>query len=75
MHKPDQTAVVQPIGVPPKAATRMGLGGLTTVYALMKTRDLESYRVGRSRFITVASIERYIARRVAEAAASKPAAA
>jgi hypothetical protein len=63
-----------PIGVKPKVAGRMGIGGLTNVYKLLNEGEIESYQVGRSRFITVASIERYIARKVAEAKAPKAAA-
>ncbi len=61
-----------PIGVKPKVAGPMGLGGLTSVYKLLKGGELESYRVGRSRFITVTSIQRYIDRKAAEAAVPKP---
>jgi hypothetical protein len=47
--------------------------GLTRVYELINTGELESYLDGRSRKITVASIKRYIARRLeAEAAGDTP---
>jgi excisionase family DNA binding protein len=62
---------VQPIGVKPKAATRLGIGGLTTIYDLLGRGELESYQIGRSRFITIKSIEAYIARRLTAAQAGK----
>jgi hypothetical protein len=62
-------ATPKPIGVRPKTAARMGLGGLTNIYKLLNEGAIESYRIGRARFVTVASIEALIAKRVAEAQA------
>ena len=62
---------VRPIVVKPKAATRFGIGGLTKIYGLIANGQLESYRDGRSRLITVASIEAYVARKLAEARREK----
>ena len=65
------TPPLEPLAVSPKEAGRLGGWGLTRVYHLMNTGELESYRDGRSRKITVASIKARVARKVAEAAASK----
>ena len=62
---------IRPIVVKPKAATRFGICGLTKVYALIADGQLESYRDGRSRLITVASIEAYVERKLAEARGEK----
>jgi hypothetical protein len=59
---------LEPFAVSPREAGRLGGWGLTRVYHLMNTGELESYRDGRSRKITVASIKARIARKVAEAA-------
>jgi hypothetical protein len=40
------------------------------LYALMRQGELENYSCGRARRITMASIEGYIARRLAESAAT-----
>jgi excisionase family DNA binding protein len=65
-NKPIQEATVRPIVVKPKTATRFGIGGLTKVYELIHEGQLASYRDGRSRLITVESIEAYVARKLAE---------
>jgi hypothetical protein len=46
--------------------------GLTRLYKLLGASELESYHDGRSRLITVLSIENYIARRLAAAQADTP---
>jgi excisionase family DNA binding protein len=66
-----QGATVRPIVVKPKTATLFGIGGLTKIYELLNEGQLESYRDGRSRLITVASIESYVARKIAEAHGEK----
>jgi excisionase family DNA binding protein len=54
-----------PLVVPPlEAARQLGIG-LSTTYKLIKTGELDAFRCGRRRRITVASIHAYIARRIA----------
>jgi excisionase family DNA binding protein len=52
--------------VKPKTAWRMLGCSNTHGYALLAAGELDSFRDGRARKITVASIHRYIARRLAE---------
>jgi hypothetical protein len=56
----------QPLVVNPKAACRMLDCGTTRLYALLGTGQLESFRDGRSRKITLASIHRYVSRKLLE---------
>jgi len=56
----DAPLVVKPL----EAARRLGIG-ISTTYKLMKTGELDAFRCGRTRRITVASIHAYIARRIA----------
>jgi hypothetical protein len=51
--------------VSPRRARYMLDCGNTRLYELLKNNELESYLDGRSRRITVASIHRHIARRLA----------
>jgi excisionase family DNA binding protein len=44
------------LGVSPKTACEMIGCGITTLYALLADKRLESYRIGRARRITTASI-------------------
>jgi excisionase family DNA binding protein len=44
------------LGVSPKIACEMIGCGITTLYALLADKRLESYRIGRARRITTASI-------------------
>lgn len=60
-----QAADIEPLVVKPKVAWRMLGCGNTRGYELIAAGELESYRDGRSRKITVASINRYIERRLA----------
>lgn len=53
-----------PLVVKPKRAARMLDVGLTRLYELMSAGELESYRDGASRKITVASIQAYVARKL-----------
>jgi hypothetical protein len=54
--------------VRPREAKRLlGNIGPDRLWRLIKAAEIDSYLVGRSRFITVESIERYIARHLAEA--------
>lgn len=56
---------VEPLVVNPKTAWRMLACGNTRGYELIAAGELESYKDGRSRKITVASIKRYIERQLA----------
>jgi excisionase family DNA binding protein len=52
--------------VKPREACRMLSCGNTRLYELLNASELESYRDGGSRKITVASIHAYVRRRLAE---------
>jgi excisionase family DNA binding protein len=57
---------VRPLIVKPKQARRMLNCGNTRLYDLIASGELDSFLDGRSRKITVESIDRYVARRLAE---------
>ena len=57
----------EPLVVKPKVAWKMLDCGNTRGYELLAAGELESYKEGRSRKITVASIKALIARRLAGA--------
>jgi excisionase family DNA binding protein len=65
---------LQPLVVGPNTAQIMLSCGLNEIYRLIHAGDLESYKEGKSRKITTASIRRYVDRR-AKAAAAKLASA
>ena len=54
--------------VSPRRAAVMLDCGVTRVYELIASRQIESYRDGASRKIVVASIRAYVARKLAQAA-------
>ena len=56
---------VEPLVVPPRVAWRLLGCGNTHGYELLAAGELESYRDGRSRRVTMHSIKAYIARRLA----------
>jgi len=60
-----QAANLDPLVVKPKVAWRMLGCGNTRGYELIAAGELESYKDGRSRKITVASIKRYIEQQLA----------
>jgi excisionase family DNA binding protein len=60
---------IGPLVVKPREACRMLACGMTRLYELIANGEVDSYRDGRSRKITVASIERRIARLLAAAQA------
>jgi len=60
----DTVRAVEPLLVRPRIAWRLLGCGNTHGYELLNKGELESFRDGRSRNITVASIHRYIARRL-----------
>jgi hypothetical protein len=66
-RRPDPVDV-EPLVVKPKVAWKMLGCGNTRGYELLMAGELESYKDGGSRKITVASIKAYIARRLAAAA-------
>lgn len=51
---------------PAGAAMKLGCG-TSTIYVLMDSGELESVKLGRSRRITAASIDRYVAKLIAAA--------
>jgi hypothetical protein len=55
---------LEPLVVKPRDARRMLACSNTRLYELLAAYKLESFRDGRSRKITVASIHRYIAQRL-----------
>lgn len=55
----------EPLVVPPRRASELLCMGLTRLYELLHEGELESYRHGRSRRITTASIRAYIERQIA----------
>jgi excisionase family DNA binding protein len=57
-----------PLAVPPREASRLLSVGMSRLYQLMRTGELESYRDGRSRRITMASIQKRMARQIAASA-------
>ncbi len=56
---------IEPLVVSPKIAWRMLAVGNTRGYELLANGELESFKDGRSRKITLASIKALVARRVA----------
>jgi excisionase family DNA binding protein len=60
-----------PLAVPPLEAARMLSLGLSRLYHLMRTGELDAFHSGRSRRITVRSIEAYIARQLNAATHSR----
>jgi excisionase family DNA binding protein len=63
---------LEPLVVPPKVAWRLLGCGNTHGYQLIANGELQSYTDGRSRRITMASIQEYIARRIHSADAATP---
>src|SRR5271169_6625081 len=62
---PNPTPSIAPLVVKPRAAWKMLACGNTRGYALLNAGELESFLDGRSRKITVESIHRFIARKLA----------
>jgi excisionase family DNA binding protein len=61
----------QPLAVPPLEAAAMLSIGLSHLYHLMHIGELDNFHSGRSRRITVKSIEAYIARQLDAATHSR----
>jgi len=64
-NRNNQAVDIEPLVVKPKVAWRMLGCGNTRGYELIAAGELESFKDGRSRKIIVASIKRYIERRLA----------
>ena len=62
---------IEPLLVRPRIAWRMLGCGNTYGYALLARGELQSFRDGRSRKITIESIHRYIARQLGNSAATQ----
>jgi hypothetical protein len=60
------TEIIEPLAVRPKAAWRMLGCGNSHGYQLLARGELDSFTDGNARKITVDSIKRYIARRLAK---------
>ena len=61
---------VTPLVVSPEAAAQLLGIRISMLYALMRQGELENYSCGRARRIVLQSIHDYIARRLADTAAS-----
>jgi hypothetical protein len=62
---------VEPLVVKPKVAWKMLGCGNTRGYELLATGELDSYKDGRSRKVTVASIKAFVARQLAAASSGE----
>ena len=60
---------MEPLAVSPKTAFDMLGVGVTKGYELLNEGELDSFTIGRSRKVTVASIKSLIARRLEKEAA------
>ena len=61
----NRSSDLRPLVVKPREASRMLGCGRTRIYELLAARELDSFLDGRSRKITVESIHRYVAQRLA----------
>ena len=64
-NRPAEANDLDPLVVRPKVAWKMLACSNTRGYELIKAKELDSFLDGRSRKITVDSIRRYIAQRLA----------
>lgn len=62
----EMTALPEPLVVAPREACRLLSVSHTRLYELLHEQQFETYRYGRSRRITMASIRAYIERQIAE---------
>jgi len=60
----------EPLVVSPKGAARLLSLGVTKIYELIAAQQLESYRDGAARKITVRSIKAYVERQLEHARAT-----
>jgi excisionase family DNA binding protein len=68
MSQPQALVLDAPLVASPNQAMKALMVSRATLYALINAGDLESYTEGRSRRITVESINAYVKRRLAEEA-------
>jgi excisionase family DNA binding protein len=61
---------LDPLVVTPREACRLLSLGNTSLYALLARGELDSFRHGRARRITLASIRAYVSRRLPDGAAN-----
>jgi Helix-turn-helix domain len=71
-HSTGLGSLVGPLVVKPRVACQMLSCSHKRLYQLLSEGRLESFKNGRSRLITIASIQNLIARGLAESASSKP---
>jgi hypothetical protein len=64
-NRPAEANDLDPLVVSPKVAWKMLACGNTRGYELLAAGELENYKDGRSRKITLASIKALVARRLA----------
>ena len=70
MRKSD-VVTIKPIAVSFQEGRRIGGWGNTFFWELLKSREIESYRDGNRRKVVVASVEAYIAKKLAETTAEQ----
>jgi hypothetical protein len=70
VHKSDASDV-EPLVVKPKTAWKLLRCGNTRGYELLARGELQSFKDGRSRKITVASIKAFVARQLAAASSAE----
>lgn len=58
---------MKPISIPPKDAFAAIGVGVTKGYELINSGELDAFKIGRATRITMASIESFVARRMADA--------
>jgi excisionase family DNA binding protein len=75
MFQPPALVLDTPLVVSPNQAMKALLVSRATLYGLINAGELESYTEGRSRRITVESINAYVRRRLAEEAKRRGSAA
>ena len=63
-------SAIEPLVLRPREAWRLLGIGNTRGYELLSAGELESFKDGKSRKVTMASIKRYIERRLAESRAA-----
>jgi excisionase family DNA binding protein len=68
MSQPQALILDTPLVVSPNQAMKALMVSRATLYGLINAGELESYTEGRSRRITVESINAYVKRRLAEEA-------
>jgi excisionase family DNA binding protein len=75
MSQPQAVVLDTPLVVSPNQAMKALMVSRATLYGLINAGELESYTEGRSRRITVESINTYVRRRLAQEAKRRASAA